>query len=323
MPLLTQQQIQQLKQEFPNLKFRINYPLSKITYFKVGGPADAYVVVEKRDQLIDLIKYCRLHDIRFTLLGGASNVVVSDGGIKGLVIAPRHNQVEVLEKDDNYAVLRAEVGIKTAALVKRTADFGLIGLGPFLGVPGYLGGAIYNNSHFQTELIGDYVKQVEVLTASNDIVWLRQDECQFAYDSSRFQETNDIILRVDFNLQIGDSGQVAKTMKGSTLYRIKTQPLGMPSSGCIFKNVPNNPELKKRFPKFADKDFISAGFLIDQAGLKGLKQGGVKVSNKHAAFMVNTGEGTANDILKLIDQVKDRVKDKFGIELEEEVFVLE
>ncbi len=323
MPLLTQQQIQQFRQEFPDLKFRVNYPLSKITYFKVGGPADAYVIVKDRIQLIGFIKYCRLHNIRFTLLGGASNVIVSDQGVAGVVVATRHNEFQLLEQDERQALLRVDTGIKTATLVKKTADLGLVGLGLFLGVPGYLGGAIYNNSHFQTGFVGDCVEQVEILTPQNEVVWLDQSQCQFSYDSSRFQKTNDIILRVDFRLKVGKKEQVVKTMKQSTLYRIQAQPLSMPSSGCIFKNVPNTKDLKQTFPQFADRDYISAGFLIDQAGLKGLQQGGVQVSKKHAAFMVNTGDATAKDILNLIEQVKNMVQEKFNVKLEEEVFLLE
>jgi UDP-N-acetylmuramate dehydrogenase len=231
--------------------------------------------------------------------------------------------LEVLEKNSNNAALQVESGIRTSSLVSETVELGLTGLESFLGVPGRLGGAVFNNAHFKNEYIGDYIQQVEVLNQLGDIKWLSQDECEFAYDRSRFQTSGEVILRVKFTLKYGDKAVSKKKIKEATLYRIQTQPLGMPSSGCIFQNVPNNDELKKKFPQFENAEYISAGFLIDQAGLKGLKQGGVKVSSKHAAFIVNEGNAAAQDVLTLIEQIKSQVKQEFNVELQEEVFWLD
>jgi len=318
-------------EKFPELNFISNYPLSELTYFKIGGPAEIMVEINKRKDLIDLIKVCRDNKIDFVVLGGASNVIVSDEGLKKLVIVTSNNNLETVDDqvDDqknisnDSTLIRVDCGIKTSDLVTKTVSMGLTGLEPFFGVPGKLGGAVYNNSHFQTELIGNYIAQVEVLTPQNQIIWISQSECQFNYDYSRFQESGEIILRVEFLLKKGDKQKSKQIIRNSMIYRSKTQPLHLPSSGCIFKNVKNTPKLKKLFNDFANREFISAGFLIDRAGLKGLREGGIEVSAKHAAFMVNHKGGKAKDLRKLIKKVKENVYDKYGVELKEEVFWLE
>ena len=213
-------------------------------------------------------------------------------------------------------------GAKTSLFVKATVDHGYTGLEYFLGVPGSLGGAIYNNAHYLEDLIGRHVSRVEVLTESGDFMWLDHQECEFEYDSSRFQRTKEIIYQVEFVLEKGTKEESLELIKKATEYRAKTQPLGLPSSGCIFQNVPNNPELREQFPQFKDRLHVPGGFLIDQAGLKGMKEGDIEVSEKHAAFFVNNGHGTANQVKKLINRVKSIVKEKFSVELKEEVFWL-
>lgn len=322
MGAFTNQDLVQLKKSFPDLKFKTNVPLSKLAYFKIGGPAEVLVKLDNREKLVELIRYSRSQDFPVNVLGGLSNVIISDEGIKGLVILARHSQIDVIDQDQNGAVVQVDAGLRTSLLVNKTVELGLAGLEPFLGVPGRVGGAVYNNAHFQDELIGTYVDQVEVLGVDNEVVWLDQDACQFSYNFSRFQTSDEIILRVKFKLTSSNANFSRQKMRQTTLYRIKTQPLGLPSSGCIFKNPANNDFLKQRFPQFKDKQYISAGFLIDRAGLKGQKQGDIQVSQEHAAFMVNLGKGTAQDVKKLIAQVKQQVNKKFQVELEEEVFWL-
>jgi UDP-N-acetylenolpyruvoylglucosamine reductase len=319
---LTDHDLSQLKKTFPQLKFKANFLLSKLTYFKIGGPAEALVKASTRQDLIELINYCSTQNLKFTILGGASNVIVPDEGVEGLVILTRHQKIEVLDESPQKTKLRVDSGITTTDLVRESVDLGLTGLEPFSGIPGSLGGAIYNNSHFQTELIGTFVDQVEVLTQQGDILWIKQVDCDFAYDQSRFQTSNEIILRIDFTLLKSDSELDKQKIKESTLYRARTQPLAMPSSGCIFKNIPNTDQLRQQFPQFADRTYLSAGFLIDQTGLKGTQVGDMQVSSKHAAFMINLGRGTADDLSQLIELVKQKVKEKFKVELEEEVFWL-
>lgn len=308
----------QLKTALPQLPLQFDYPLAQQTYFKVGGPAEFYVELADRDQLIKLVSYCFTQQIPLTILGGGSNVIVADEGIKGVVLKLTNDHFELIDE----TTVRAGAGIKTALLVRQTVDRGLTGLEYFLGVPGNLGGAVYNNAHYLATLISEHISRVEVINEQGEVQWLTKEDCQFAYDSSRFQQTKEVILQVEFTLSKGDLAESQAKIKQATVYRAETQPLGMPSSGCIFQNTPNTAELQQLFPQFADKEFVPGGFLIDQAGLKGVKEGDIEVSDKHAAFFVNHGQGKAADIKKLIDRVKTTVADKFGVMLQEEVFWL-
>ena len=313
---------EKLRRAFPSLGFKSNFSMSKITYFKVGGPAEVFVEVDKERDLIELVKFCRRESLPLTILGGASNVIVADEGVRGLVLRYTNDSVEVLKKEGEFTFVEASSGMKMSLLVSKVVELGLTGLEYFLGVPGLLGGAVYNNAHYLSDLIGEHIESVKVLDKDGQVLWLSHEECDFAYDNSRFQDSGEIILKVRFKLKSGNKEVSQNLIKKATQYRAKTQPLGMPSSGCIFQNVPNNSYLKELFSQFSDKDFVPGGFLIDQAGLKGEKEGDVEVSEKHAAFFVNNGDGTSHDLRKLISKVKRRVKEKFGVELEEEVFHL-
>lgn len=313
---------QQLQSAFPQVPFRFDYPLAAQTYFKVGGPADVYVELSDREHVIALVTYCREQQIPLTVLGGASNVIISDKGIRGVVLKITDESFEVGEVRDGLTQVRAGVGLKTALLVRQVVDAGLMGLEFFLGVPGTVGGAVYNNAHYLNALISEHISQVEVLTADGSVQWLSKEECDFGYDHSRFQTSGEIILRAEFLLPAGTKEASQEKIREATVYRAQTQPLGLPSSGCIFQNAPNTPELRERFPQFAEAAFVPGGFLIDQAGLKRARQGDIEVSDKHAAFFVNLGDGKAADIKTLIQTVKSTVKDRFGVELREEVFWL-
>ncbi len=313
---------QSLKNKFPKINFKKDFPLAKLSYFKVGGPAEMLAKVEDRQLIIDLVKFCNQENINLTVLGSASNVIISDQGVRGLVLLLTCKSFKVLDQTDSLVLVAAEAGIKTSKLVREAAANGAGGLEPFIGVPGTLGGAIYNNAHYHQDLIGEYIARVEVVNPKGKVYWLDQQACEFDYEQSRFQNTNEIILRAEFNLMPRAKEKSRKLIRKAMDQRIKTQPLNMPSSGCIFKNVENTQELKQKFPQFASQDYVPAGFLIDQAGLKGESQGGIEVSNKHAAFLVNQGSGTAEDIKLLIAKIKEIIKQKFNVELEEEVFFI-
>jgi len=316
--------LNQLQQNFPKLDFKPQYLLTKQTYFKIGGQAEVYIELNQKDQIIKVISFCRKNNIKLTILGGASNVVVSDSGISGLVLHLKNDQLIELNQtiQNGKHLIKVGAGLKTSLLIRKTVDLGYTGLEFFLGVPGTVGGAVFNNAHYLENLISDHIYQVEIINELGKIETISADKCEFAYDSSRFHHTDEVILEIIFALKKGSSKESQELIKKATQYRTDTQPLGLPSSGCIFKNVPNSPELKKLFPMFKNRNFISAGFLIDQAGLKGIKVGGVEVSTKHAAFFINSGNGTAANLKKLIQLVKKQVRDKFNIKLEEEVFYL-
>jgi UDP-N-acetylmuramate dehydrogenase len=314
-----------LSQAFPKVSFKSNHALAPLTYFKIGGPAEMYAEINDLESAVDLITFCRQQDIRYTILGGGSNVLISDKGIRGLVLRLTADKITDTNRElsDDKRLITAEVGVKTSTLVAKTIALGYSGLEYFMGVPGTLGGAIYNNAHYLSDLIGEHVHRVEVLTTQNSRQWLSQSECQFGYDSSRFHSSDELILQVEFALSPGNPSISQEKVAKATRYRADTQPLGPPSSGCIFQNTPNNQALINLFPQFADRSHVPTGFLIDQAGLKGLRVGDIEVSQKHAAWLINLGQGTAADVKEIVSQIKNRVKEKFAVEIKEEIFYLE
>lgn len=314
---------QQISRQFSQLDIKFDEPLALHTYFKIGGPAEVFMTIKKTDDLVQVVKFCKTQQIPVTILGGGSNVIVTDQGVAGVVIHPATSEVKIVKTNpDHSAVIYADAGLKTAFFVRQTIDWGYQGLEYFLGVPGTLGGAIYNNSHYLQNLLASNLLRVRIIDQQHQACWLDQTDCDFSYDSSRFQNTHEIILGAEFLLQPGNQTDSLAKVKTATEYRAKTQPLGEPSSGCTFRNATNTPELEKLFPQFKGKPFISAGFLIDQAGLKGTREGDIEVSHKHAAFFINHGHGTADQVFKLIDKVKQAVFTKFGVKLEEEIFVI-
>lgn len=302
----------QLQDAFPNLTFTEGVILAPYTYMKCGGPAEVFVEVKHAKDLAALVKFCVDQKIKFTVLGGASNVIVSDQGIRGLVIKNQSAEISI-ERGEHFARVVVESGSSTNIVVRKTIDEGLEGLEYFLGVPGTIGGAIYNNSHYLSELIGNAVKEVEIFNLQTaSIQTLSQEQMEFAYDYSVLQKTHDIVLKVTFELQYGNKDSLEQKAREVSKKRASTQPLGKPSSGCIFKNYhkPNG-------------EVLHAGQLIDEAGLKGYRIGDVMVSDVHANFIVNIGKATSSQVLELAEFVRGVIKKKFGVELEKEVFVLE
>lgn len=308
---------------FPHLDWKFDADLAPVTYMKIGGPAEALVTLSTIEDITAVSQFCRKKAIKMTILGGASNVIVSNSGIDGVVIRIANETITKGTTEGEYTEVIAGAGMKMAPLVAKTVAMGLTGLEYFLGVPGTLGGAIYNNAHYLQDLIGEHVSAVHAVAKDGSARWIPAEECEFAYEHSRFQKTGEIILEVKFSLKAGDPQASQEKIKHATEYRAKTQPLGIPSSGCIFQNVPNSEQLQQTFPDFADKPYVPGGYIIDQAGLKGTKIGGIQVSQKHAAWFENDGTGTSDDVKALIKKVKDTVKTKFDVELHEEVFYIE
>jgi UDP-N-acetylmuramate dehydrogenase len=226
-----------------------------------------------------------------------------------LVIVNRTHTVAV---DPGTGTLTADSGTPTNLVVQTANRAGLAGLAPFMGVPGSIGGAVYNNAHFNTHQIGDIVSSVSVLTADNDIRSLTNGVLDFSYDHSVFQQQPHLILSVSFHLLSGDPTALEKISKDSVMHRKTTQPLEFASSGCIFKNLST--------PGY--KGMTSAGAIIDGCGLKDLAVGDAKVSDKHANFIVNTGHASASDVIELIRSVTSSVKLQTGQELTPEVFII-
>jgi UDP-N-acetylmuramate dehydrogenase len=289
-----------------------NAPLAPLTTFKVGGPAEWYFEARSSDEVVTAIRIARAHDVAITMLGGGSNVLIADAGVRGLVVRWRGG--DIVQLDEGH--VRADAAVTINGLVRWTITHGCAGLEAWAGTPGTVGGAIFGNAHFGGRLIGDLVTRVRLATRDGDVVDAARDDMAFGYDQSRLQGTGEILVSADFIVSPGDSAALRRVARESLAYRKRTQPLDTPSAGCVFQNPqPGRDLVPPDMP-------WSAGALVDRAGLKGAGVGGARVSATHANFIVNDGAATARDIRALIDRCKADVRTRFGVELREEIVYL-
>lgn len=292
----------------PNLKK--NIPLAPFTTYKIGGPADLFVEVHTIDQLTNAIREVRRNNIPYFLLGCGANILVTDKGFRGLVIQNSANKITFL---DNCRV-SAESGATITDLVEQCRDRKLSGFEHFVGIPSTVGGALWQNLHFlspdrqRTLFIEEIIQSSNVLTEEGYFITVKVDYFQFSYDRSILQIRKDIILDVIFQLSLESGEKIQTVIDENIAWRNAKQPqlLQYPSCGSVFKKI---------------KD-IGAGRLIEQAGLKGIRIGGAEVSEKHANFIVNTGNARANDVLELIKYIQEEVKRKLGYLLETEITIV-
>ncbi len=300
--------------------------LAKHTNFKIGGPAKFYFEATSSDELARAVQVANEIALPYLVLGGGANVLVSDNGFTGLVIAARNQQLKIIS-----STVQVDAGVKLAFLVQETVAAGLTGLEPLVAIPGTVGGAIYGNAGLPQAdkgCIGDWTKEVKVL-AIDKIIKLTQEQCQFAYRTSVFKQTKDVILEAILELAPG-SHQTSQELIKKYIAARKNQPYNLPSSGCVFINVnvvddKQKEELKEKIKEykildgFLTKGQVPAGWLIELADCKGKQIGGAQVSTKHANYIVNTGNARAEEVVMLISYIKQQVRDKFGIELQEEI----
>ena len=285
-------------------------PLAPLTTFKVGGPAEWLLETRSPEEITKALSIAHANGMRVTLLGGGSNVLVGDRGVRGLVIRPRGGHIEQLDADH----VRADAATTINGLVRWTVQRGTAGLEAWAGTPGTVGGAIFGNAHFGGRLIGELVESVRIACADGSTRDVPRDEMDFGYDRSRLQKTGEVLLSAVFRVSSGDPAALRDVARQSLAYRKKTQPLDTPSAGCIFQN----PERKDVPPDIP----ASAGALVDRAGLKGAARGDARVSPTHGNFIVNEGRATAADIRGLIDLCRSRVSERFGVALQEEIVYL-
>ena len=289
------------------MKFRTDVLLKNYTTFRIGGPAKYFYIARTKQDLIKAIKTAKELKLLFFVLGGGSNLLVSDKGYNGLVISYQLSIINFLPLKAGFKIV-AGAGLPLGKLVSASAEKGLTGLEWAAGIPGTIGGAIRGNAGAFGKSMADVVKSVEVFNVGENISrpFLNKD-CEFEYRDSIFKHnSNLIILSAKIQLKKGDKKEIQKKIKEYLDKRKKTQPLGFPSAGSIFKN----PE-----------GFFAAE-LIEKCGLKGKKINEVQISEIHSNFIVNLGKGKAKDVEKLIKLVKQKVKQKFGIDLEEEIDIL-
>jgi UDP-N-acetylmuramate dehydrogenase len=288
-------------------RFRSQVALAPYTTFKVGGPAEWFLETRTSDDIVDALRIAHASGIHVTLLGGGSNVLIGDRGVRGLVIRPRGGVVEQIDATR----VRADAAMTINGLVRWTIQRGVAGLEAWAGTPGTVGGAIFGNAHFGGRLIGDLVDSVRLAEANGITRDLSRDEMEFGYDRSRLQRTGEVLLSAVFHVSAGDPASLRDVARQSLAYRKKTQPLDTPSAGCIFQN-PDRAQVPADIP-------ASAGALVDRAGLKGTVRGDARVSPTHGNFIVNDGHATAADIRGLIDLCRSQVTERFGVTLDEEI----
>jgi len=307
-------------------QLKLNEPLSLHTTFKMGGPAKVFFKADNIEELIKAIKTCQKIGLDYFILGQGSNVLVGDLGFNGMVIKNGARQIKILgyrgeirnqKSEIRNTFLEVEGGVLVNRLIRFTLDKGIGGLENFLGLPGTVGGAVYTNAHNlkANDFFGEHLFEIHLLTPSGKIKKVTKDYFNFGYDQSKIQQTKEIVLSVIFSFQLGEKRKLWQKANQTMAYRIESQPLGKASAGCIFKNIKQSEALRIPTPGRT----TSAGFLISAAGLKGKKIGGAQVSPLHANFIINTGQANAKDVVKLIKVIKKKVKEKFGVRLEEEI----
>jgi UDP-N-acetylmuramate dehydrogenase len=276
-----------------------NYPLAKDTWYGLGGPADYFIRPETVEQLKKVAKRCNENNIPIYVLGFGSNLLVDDDGLRAAVIKLEAEKFAQTQFDGEQ--LTAWAGAKLSELVLTCVKKGLSGIEALTGIPGSIGGAVRMNAGGNFGDIGAAIETVTLMDSQGDIFENSKPELMFDYRSTNI--TAQFILNARLKLTSTDPEQIMRTVKEIWIYKKNSQPLNTRNCGCVFKNPRG----------------VSAGALIDRAGLKGLQIGGAIVSEKHANFIIAEKGCKSRDVVRLIDAVKERVKEQFGIELELEI----
>ena len=275
-------------------------PMKKHTTFKIGGVADWFLTPQNKTQLKELVLALKEQNIPFFVLGNGSNLLVGDKGIRGVVIC-------LGKQMDNIQISGSECRVESGALLSKVANAvqraGLSGFEFASGIPGSIGGAVFMNAGAYEHEMKEIIKTVEYMDQNGEIFSISNEECDFGYRTSIFSKNDYIVLSAVFSLQEDSLEEIKNRMDDYTSRRTSKQPLEKPSAGSVFKRPVGH----------------FAGALIEQSGLKGYQIGGAQVSEKHAGFIINTGNATAKDVLDLIEYIKKVVFENFGVMLETEV----
>ena len=281
----------------------IDEPMSRHTSFKIGGPADLLATPSNEEELCKLLARVKEHNIPVTLVGNGSNLLVRDKGIRGLVIK-LGNMLNTIEVGENTITFGS--GVSLALASKKAAEYGFTGMEFAVGIPGSIGGAVYMNAGAYDGEMANVVTAVRTVDADGNVKVLSNGDMCFAYRKTALQGSGLIVTAVTVTMPKGEVSEILAKMAEFSQSRISKQPLELPSAGSMFKRPPG----------------YFAGTLIDQTGLKGYTVGGAQVSTKHAGFVVNVGGATASDVLQLIKDVQDKVREAHGVELHPEVLVI-
>jgi UDP-N-acetylmuramate dehydrogenase len=282
-----------------------NEPIARHTSFRIGGPAEVFVTPQHNDQILEIYQLCLKEGLPVFILGNGTNILVRDEGVKGVVLRINTRQIQM--KDD---IIVVDAGYPLSHLLTRCLDTGLTGLESMAGIPGSVGGAVVMNAGGKYGNIGDIVSFVKVIKRKNkhapsdtQCLTLSKSQLKFGYRSSNLKDKF-IVLGATIQLEHSTPGQVKALFQEILAEKDTGQPLAAKSAGCIFKNPPGK---------------LTAGQLIEKAGLKGTRIGNALISPKHANFIVNAGNATAQDVLKLVDLIQKTVYERFGVRLDLEI----
>jgi UDP-N-acetylmuramate dehydrogenase len=303
---------QRLREVLGDVPIVRDAPLAPLTTFRVGGRAEWLLHARSGDDIRAALAVARELQLPVTILGGGSNVLIADAGLRGLVIRVHGGSVQQLDA----ARIRADGGVTINGLVRWTISHGVAGLEAWAGTPGTVGGAIHGNAHFQGRLIGEVIDAVTLATLDGLITTVPAAAMEFGYDYSRLHRTREVVLSADFHVAAGEPDALRATARASLAFRKRTQPLESASAGCVFQNPD---PARDRVP---DGMPWSAGALVDRAGLKNARAGRARVSTTHANFIVNEGGASAADIRDLVERCKRDVRSQFGVGLREEIVYL-
>lgn len=300
---------EQLKAVAGDSHVREHTPLGPFTTFGVGGPADWLVEPHSIEALQAVLTIAAEAGEPVVVLGGGSNVLVADAGVRGVVVRPRLFGITQPSPDR----VTAEAGVTINGLVRWLIGRGLAGLEAWAGTPGTVGGAIHGNAHYSGRNISDHVIEVGLWSANGGISVVPASGMGFGYDTSRLFDTHEVVVWADFAVTAGDPNQLRVTARASLAHRKRTQPLHLPSAGCVFQNPdPSHDRVPDGVP-------WSAGALVDRAGLKGAAEGGAAISTVHANFIVAGAGATARDIRRLIERAREAVRQQSGVTLRDEI----
>ena len=284
-------------------KIYINEPMTKHTSFKIGGPAECLIKIQTEEELKAILKFSKEKNIPVTIIGNGSNILVSDEGIKGLVLKI---EIDKFELDNKLAYLKAGSGVKIGFIAQKCLKHELAGFEFASGIPGTIGGAVRMNAGAHGREMKDIVTAVTYMDRNGQIHKIQNKQAEFEYRNSLFAHKDYIILEVELKLEKGNAQEIQTKMAEYATYRKEKQPIEYPSAGSTFKR---------------GADFITAK-LIDECGLKGYQIGGAQISEKHAGFIINKDNATAEDVIKLMKYTKEQVYNKFGKVIEPEIEIM-
>lgn len=281
----------------------LDEPMKNHTSFKIGGPADFLVLPEKTEEITETVKALKKARVPYMIIGNASNLLVRDKGIRGVVIklGESYNHVRI-----EGTRVTAESGVLLSRLAKRIAKASLKGFEFASGIPGSLGGAVFMNAGAYGGEMKDVVTAVTALNEQGEIITLKNEQLEMRYRNSILQDKNYAVLEVEMELEKGDQEEIYEKIRELDQKRTTKQPIHLPSAGSVFKRP----------------EGYFAGKLIQDSGLKGCRIGGAEVSTLHCGFIVNQGGATAQDVIDLVEKVQKTVIEKFGVELERELRII-